>query len=123
MTTEIINRNGKDYAVIPYDFYQKLVEDAEMLADIKAYDIARNKSEESFPSDIVNKIFLEGENSIKVYREYRGFSLLELSQRTKIDIQRLTEIEQDINSDNQKNIETIAKSLNIDIDIDIDMII
>jgi hypothetical protein len=117
MTTEIINKNGKNYAVIPYDFYQQLVEDAEMLADIKAYDIAKNKSEESFPSDIVNRIFLEGENPIKVYREYRGFSLLELSEKTQIDIQRLTEIEQNISTANKKNIETIANILNIDVNM------
>ena len=38
MTTEIINKNGKSYAVIPYETYQQLIEDAEILADIKAYD-------------------------------------------------------------------------------------
>ncbi|MBL1211500.1 hypothetical protein, partial [Geminocystis sp. GBBB08] len=62
MTTEIIKKNGQDYAVIPYDFYQQLIEDAEMLANIKTFDQAKDKSEESFPSDIVNRIFVEGEN-------------------------------------------------------------
>lgn len=49
ITTEIINKNGKDYAGIPYDFYQQLIEDTQMLADIKIFDQAKNKSEESFP--------------------------------------------------------------------------
>lgn len=102
---------------IPNDFYKKLTEDAEMLADIKAYDIAKNKSEKSFPSDIVDRILLEGENPIKVYRGYRGFSLLELSEKIQIDIQELEEIEDNISIATQKKLETIAESLNIDLDM------
>jgi ribosome-binding protein aMBF1 (putative translation factor) len=117
MTTEIINKNGKSYAVIPYDFYQQLIEDAEMLADIKAYDKAKNKLEESFPSDVVNRIFLNGENPIKVYCEYRDLSILELSQKTKIDIQELEKIEDNISMATQKQLETITESLNIDLDM------
>jgi ribosome-binding protein aMBF1 (putative translation factor) len=117
MTTEIIKKNGKNYAVIPYDFYQQLIEDAEMLADIKAYDNAKNKSEESFPSEVVDSIFLKGENPIKIYREYRGISILELSQKTNIDIQELEKIEDNISMATQKNLEVIAESLNIDVDM------
>ncbi|WP_330204020.1 helix-turn-helix transcriptional regulator [Cyanobacterium sp. Dongsha4] len=117
MTTEIINKNGKDYAVIPYDFYQKLIEDAEMLADIKAYDTAKNKSEETFPFEVVDSICLKGENPIKVYRQYRGISIIELSKKTKIDVQELEKIENNIYIASQKNLEKIAENLKIDLDM------
>ncbi len=54
MNTEIINKNGKNYAVIPYEIYQQLIEDAESLADIQAYDEVKERKEENFPSYIVD---------------------------------------------------------------------
>ena len=117
MTTEIINRDGKNYAVIPYDIYQQLIGDAEILADIKAYDEAKQKDEETFPNDIVNRIFIDEENSIKVYREYRNLTQLELANRANITINKLQEIEADINIANQKELKTIVTVLDIDLEM------
>ncbi len=99
------------------DFSQQLIEDAEMLADIKDYDNAKNKSEESFPSEIVDSIFFKGENPIKIYREYRGISILELSQKSNIEIKKLEKIEDNISIATHKNLEVIAEILNIDVDM------
>ena len=41
MRIETITRNGKEFAVIPVKALEKLMEDAEMLADVKAYDAAK----------------------------------------------------------------------------------
>jgi hypothetical protein len=117
MTTEIINKNGKSYVVIPYETYQQLIEDAEILADIKAYDEIKEKKEENFPSYIVDKIFIQGENPIKVYREYRNLTQLELLNRVKITLKKLQEIEADISLANKEELEAIVKVLNIDIDM------
>ena len=38
MKCEIIQKEGQPHAVIPYEVYQQLLEDSEMLADLKAYD-------------------------------------------------------------------------------------
>jgi 3-keto-L-gulonate-6-phosphate decarboxylase len=43
MRIETVTRKGKEFAVIPVEDLQKLMEDAEMLADVKAYDAARLK--------------------------------------------------------------------------------
>jgi DNA-binding XRE family transcriptional regulator len=117
MTTEITNKNGKDYAVIPYELYQQLIEDAETLSDIKAYDLIKNKSEESFPAYVVDRIYLQQQNPIKVYREYRNLSQSELAKKVNITLEYLQQIENDINVASQQNLEVIAQVLNIDLDI------
>src|SRR5580693_158068 len=38
MRIEIITRHGEEFAVLPMDELRKLIDDAEMLADVKAYD-------------------------------------------------------------------------------------
>ena len=117
MTTEIINRDGKNYAVIPYDIYQQLIEDAEVLADIKAYDEAKQKEEESFPSYIVDKILINDENPMQVYREYRNLTYLELAQKASLSINKIKEIENNIALASQDELEAIVKVLNIDLDL------
>lgn len=41
MQIENISRGGKQFAVIPVRELQKLIDDSEMLADVKAYDAAK----------------------------------------------------------------------------------
>ena len=42
MSVQLILKEGQpEYAIIPYETYMRLVEDAEMLADIRDYDAAR----------------------------------------------------------------------------------
>jgi hypothetical protein len=107
LAIEIINKNGKNYAVIPYEFYQQLIDDAEMLADIQEYDLSKKQSEETFPADIVNRIFILGENHITVYREYRNLTLVELAEKTAIDIDKLEKIENNIHIASQENLDMI----------------
>jgi ribosome-binding protein aMBF1 (putative translation factor) len=117
MTTEIITKNGKNYAVIPYEFYQQLMKDAEMLADIKAYDDVKHQSEENFPASVVDSIFLQEENPIKVYREYRNLSILKLAEKTNINIDKLAEIENDISLAEEEELKIIAEILRVDFDM------
>jgi hypothetical protein len=41
MRVETITRKGREFAVIPVKDLQRLLHDAEMLADVKAYDSAK----------------------------------------------------------------------------------
>src|SRR5438105_2792869 len=43
MRIEKLIRRGKEFAVIPVKDLQKLMDDAEMLADVKAYDAAKSR--------------------------------------------------------------------------------
>jgi len=117
MTPDIITKNGESYAVIPYNFYQQLIEDAEMLADIKAFDEAMSKKEETFPSDLVYRLVLEEENPVKIFREYRNLSLEDLAKNAHISLESLTLIEDNINHASVDDLKNIALALNIDLEM------
>ena len=59
MRIETIIRKGNAYAVIPVKALQKLMEDAEMLADVKAYDAAKTRlqagEDELIPLEITER--------------------------------------------------------------------
>ena len=59
MRIETITRKGREFAVIPVERLQRLMEDAEMLADVKAYDAAKARlddgSDELIPLEITER--------------------------------------------------------------------
>jgi hypothetical protein len=66
---------------------KKLIDDAEMLADVKAYDEAMARiasgEEELIPFEI-NKRRLPGESTVKIWREYRGLTQEGLANVSKV---------------------------------------
>src|SRR5258706_10174713 len=74
MRIETITRKGREFAVIPVERLQRLIEDAEMLADVKAYDAAKarleNGEDELLPLEITERR-LRGEAALRVWREDR----------------------------------------------------
>lgn len=118
MKCEIIHKEGQPHAVIPYEMYEKLLEDSEMLADIKAYDEAKAREEETFPSDIVYQITLEGANPLKVWREYRGLTQEQLAEAVGgISKAYISEIENGKKTGSLKVFKAIAVALNIDVEM------
>ena len=77
MSIQVIEKDGKpEWAVIPYEEYERLLQDAEMLQDIRAYDEAKKaieEGEELVPSEVVYAL-LDGENPIRVWRQHRGLT-------------------------------------------------
>src|SRR5258708_24189891 len=71
MHIETITRKGREFAVIPVEHLRKLMEDAEMLADVKAYDAAKarleNGEDELLPLEITERR-LRGETALRVWR-------------------------------------------------------
>ncbi len=96
MNVQVIEKNGQiEWAVIPYDEYQEMLDAMEMLADIRAYDEAKaaiQAGEELIPSEIVYAL-LDGENPVRVWREYRGVALADLAGRAGISLFDLAQIE------------------------------
>lgn len=71
MTAQVIENNGRrEYAVISVAEYEALLDKAEMLDDIKAFDAALVGNDELIPEAVVQRL-LAGENKIKVWREHR----------------------------------------------------
>jgi DNA-binding XRE family transcriptional regulator len=97
MNVQVIKQGDKpEWAVVPYETYLQLVEKAEMLQDVQDYDSAKAALErgddELVPSEVVYAI-LDGENAIKVWREYRGLSQQEVAEKAGISVPYLSQLE------------------------------
>lgn len=117
---QIIERDGKpEWAVLPYDVYLKLAEEAEMLQDIHDYDIAKaaieRGEEEIIPSEVVFAL-LDGANPIKVWREYRGLTQQQLAETVGISIPHLSQIEKNKITGTKEVLMSIAKTLKVTLD-------
>jgi mRNA interferase RelE/StbE len=96
MRVETITRKGKEFAVIPVAALQKLMEDAEMLADVKAYDAAKARledgSDELIPLEITERR-LRGEPALRVWREYRKLTQEQLAKKATVSRALIAAIE------------------------------
>jgi len=96
MRVETITRKGKEFAVIPVKALQRLMEDAEMLADVKAYDVAKARREdgedELIPLEITERR-LRGEPALRVWREFRKLTQEQLAKKAKISRALIAAIE------------------------------
>ena len=117
---QLIERNGKpEWAVLPYEEYLHLIEQAEMLEDIRDYDAAKaaieRGDEEVIPSKVVYAI-LDGKNPIKVWREFRGLTQQQLAEAVRISKPYLSQIETGKRRGTTEILATIANALNVSID-------
>ena len=73
--------------VLPMSALKKLMDDAEMLSDVKAYDAAKARlargEEELVPLEITERR-LAGESPVKIWREYRGLTQEGLAKKSKV---------------------------------------
>ncbi|MGD0792539.1 MAG: helix-turn-helix transcriptional regulator [Terriglobales bacterium] len=96
MRIETITRKGNAFAVIPVKVLQKLMEDAEMLADVKAYDAAKARLEhgedELIPLEITERR-LRGEPALRIWREYRKLTQEQLAKKSKVSRALIAAIE------------------------------
>lgn len=116
---QLIMKEGRpEYAVLPYDLYAQLVEDADMLQAIRDYDeakLALADGEELIPAHIPYAI-MDGENPIKVWREYRGLSQQDLAQAAGISASYLSQIETGKREGTTAVLQAIARALNLTLD-------
>ena len=96
MRVETITRKGREFAVIPLERLHRLMEDAEMLADVKAYDAAKARLEdgedELIPLEITERK-LRGEPALRIWREYRKLTQERLAKRAKVSRALIAAIE------------------------------
>jgi ribosome-binding protein aMBF1 (putative translation factor) len=95
MGAQILEIAGRKMAVLPVEDYERLVEIAEDREDIAAAADAerrRNEGMEYLPSSMVNRI-LDGENALRVWREYRGMSIAELAEKSGYGYSMISKIE------------------------------
>ena len=115
MNFEIIEKNSQNFVLVPVEQYNQFLADLEMLKDVRDFREAKAVDEETFPDEVTNRLILNEENPIKVYREYRGLTQKQLA--AKIGIQRgyLAEIERGRKSGSVKTLKALAEALNVDL--------
>jgi len=114
----ILKEGQPEYAVLPYNLYTQLVNDAEMLQDVRDYDEAKQaiaNGEELIPSHVVYAI-IDGENPIKVWREYRGLTQQELAKTAVISPSYLSQIETGKREGTTAVLQSIARAMNLILD-------
>lgn len=117
---QLIERDGKpEWAVLPYEEYLKLLEQAEMLEDIRDYDAAKAALEkgedELIPSEVVFAI-MDGKNPIKVWRKYRGLTQQQLAYTVGISKPYLSQMETGKRKGTTEILSAIARALDVSLD-------
>jgi DNA-binding XRE family transcriptional regulator len=119
MSVQAIEKDGKpEWAVIPYEEYQRLLEEAEMLQDIQAYDEAKLSvagGEELVPSEVTYAI-LDGENPIRVWREYRGLTQQQVAEKAGISKPYLSQLETGQRKGTTEVLSAIARALDVSLE-------
>lgn len=88
-------------------------------ADIEAHRRFKEKlasgEEEMIPAEFVNRM-LDGENKVKVWREFRGLTLRALAEQSEISAGYLSQIESGHRDGSFDTIKKIAAALRITVD-------
>jgi DNA-binding XRE family transcriptional regulator len=89
------------------------------LQDIQDYDRAKaalaRGDDELIPSEVVYAI-LDGENAIKVWREYRGLSQHEVAENAGISVPYLSQLETNKRKGSLEVLSAIAKVLKVSLE-------
>ena len=116
---QIIEKNGKpEWAFIPYGEYQRLLTETEMVQDVRDYDeakLALANGEELIPSQVTYAL-LDGENPIRVWREYRGLTQQQVAEVAGISKPYLSQLESGQRKGTAEVLQAIARALHVSLD-------
>lgn len=120
MNIQIIEKDGApEYAIVPIADYRALVEKAEMLDDVAAFDKAEAAlaagEDELVPARVVDEL-LAGVNAIKVWREYRGLSQTVLAAAAGLSQAYIAQIETGKREGRIDAYKAIAQALEVELD-------
>ena len=110
---------GKKFAILPTEELEKLQgADAENLNELIDIHIAKEilaNNEETIPNEVIHRIFVDDENPIRVYRQWRGYSVKELAEKVGVAPSYISNIENGKRDGTISLYQKIAKALDTDI--------
>lgn len=120
MNAQIIEKEGvPEYAVIPFEEYQRLlsiVEDIEDLADAQRADQEiKAGNDEAIPSDVVKRLLAGNDHPLKVWREYRGLSQESLGKAAGVGKSYISQIEAGNKTASVTVLSAMADALKVDL--------
>jgi len=96
MNIQIIKHKGvPEYAIVPYDEWEKMISRLEELEDIRdARQIRASiaEGEETYPADFVKRLS-SGESRLTVWRKYRKQTLAKLAKTCGVSVAAISQIE------------------------------
>lgn len=82
------------FAVIPWTLYSRMAEKAEtLLSDEELYDLAKAAPREPGVPQMVMRRLIDGENPLKVYREWRGLTQQALATQASVTPGYISQVE------------------------------
>ena len=110
---------GKKFAILPTEELEKMQSaNAETLNDLIDIHMAEEilaKNEETIPNEVVRRIFIDDENPIRVYRQWREYSVKELAEKVGVAPSYISNIENGKRDGTISLYQKIAKALDTDI--------
>ena len=115
---QFIERDGKrEYAIVPIDVFERLMEAAEDRDDIALYDAAKAADDGiRIPAEVAHPI-LDGVHPIKAWREYRKLTQQSLADQVGISKPFLSQIEGGKRVGSIKVLSALAKALDVPVDL------
>jgi DNA-binding XRE family transcriptional regulator len=104
-----------DTVTITRDEYDRLLEAAEDLADLQAYDRAVAAGGDGLPHAFMVRL-IQGENPVRVMREWRGLSQAEAARRAGVHRVQLHDIEAGKKRGSVDTLKAIAGALDVPLD-------
>lgn len=109
---------GEDMVILPRKEYEQLCEAVEDADGVRAYDAARRRlsegEDEIIPGEFADRI-LDGENPVRIWREYRGLSIKALAEKAEISAAYLSQIESGVREGSVRTMKALAMALNLDL--------
>jgi DNA-binding XRE family transcriptional regulator len=119
MRIEKTVRQGREFAILPMEELKRLMDDAEMLADVRAYDAVKARIErgedELIPLEIAERR-LGGESTVEIWREYRGLTQEALAKASKVSRAMIAAIEARHKTGGVATLKKLAAALRVDLD-------
>lgn len=99
--------------------YERLLEAAEDLADIAAYDRAKaalaSGADELIPAEYANRL-IAGGSPVRVYREFRGLTQVALSEASGVNRVQIANIESGAKRGSVDTLKKLAEALRVSLD-------
>lgn len=114
---QIIQQDGRPvFAVVRIEDWQRIEELLEDLEDNRIADeVLADPNEEFVPTEIVGQL-LDGQNPIRVWREYRELTQKQLAEEARIATAYLSQLEHGRRKASQGVLIRLARALRVDVD-------
>ncbi|HSX20458.1 MAG TPA: helix-turn-helix transcriptional regulator [Gammaproteobacteria bacterium] len=104
-----------EFIVLPIKEYDRLLKTIEDYQDIQEVRRHIENPGEKFPVEVAEAL-ADGINPIKVFREYRGITQMELAAKVKVSKQYISQLENSERAGSTKVLKAIAEALYLNLD-------